>query len=76
MNKARRKKIEEISDKLMELQADLQWVAEEEEEARDNMPESMEGSDRYTESEEASQAMEDADGAIQEAIDYLSDIII
>lgn len=76
MNKARRKKIEEISDKLMALQADLQWVAEEEEEARDAMPESLEGSDRYTESEEASQAMEDADGAIQEAIDYLSDIII
>ena len=75
MNKARRKKIEEISDKLMELQADLQWVAEEEEEARDNMPESMEGSDRYAESEDASQAMEDADGAIQEAIDYLSDIL-
>ena len=75
MNKERRKKIKEISDKLMDLQADLQWVAEEEEEARDSMPESLEGSDRYTESEEASQAMENADGAIQEAIDYLSDII-
>lgn len=75
MNKERRKKIKEISNKLMDLQADLQWIAEEEEEARDSMPESLEGSDRYTESEEASQAMEDADGAIQEAIDYLSDII-
>lgn len=75
MNKARRKAVEAVQDKLMELQADLQWIAEEEENARDAMPESMEGTDRYAESEDASQAMEDADGAIQEAIDYLSDII-
>lgn len=71
MNKERRKKIEKIVDKLMELQADLQWINEEEEDARDAMPESLQDTERYSESEEASQAMEDADYAIQEAIDYL-----
>lgn len=75
MNKARRKALEKISDKLMELQVDLQYVHEEEEEAYDNMPEGLQYSERGDEMQEAISAMEDADGAIQEAIDYLSDLL-
>lgn len=75
MNKERRKKIEQIQDKLMELQADLQWIREEEEEAFDNLPEQFQDGERGESMQEAMQAMEDADGAIQEAIDYLSDWI-
>ena len=75
MNKARRKALEKISDKLMELQVDLQYVHEEEEEAFDNMPESLQESERGDEIQEALSTMENADGAIQEAIDYLSDLL-
>ena len=75
MNKQRRKEIEKIVDKLESRQADLAWVLGDEQEAYDNTPESLQESDRYTESEEAISAMEDADSSIQEAIDYLSDYI-
>jgi len=75
MNAKRRKAIDKIVSKLEELQADLEWVREEEQDAYDNTPESLQESDRYAESEEAISAMEDADGSIQEAIDYLSDLI-
>ena len=75
MNKARRKALEKISDKLMELQVDLQSVHDEEEEAYYNMPDSLQESERGDAMEEAISTMEDADGAIQEAIDYLSDLL-
>lgn len=75
MNAKRRKAIDKIVSKLEELQADLERVREEEQDAYDNTPESLQESDRYSESEEAISAMEDADGSIQEAIDYLSDLI-
>lgn len=75
MNARRRKELTKISDKLMEIQAELQFINEAEQEAYDNTPESLQETDRYAESEEAISAMEDADGAIQEAIDYLSDWI-
>lgn len=75
MNANRRKAIDKIVSRLEELQADLASVCGEEQEAYDNTPESLQESDRYAESEEAISAMEDADGSIQEAIDYLSDLI-
>lgn len=75
MNARRRKELSRISDKLMEIQVELTSVLGEEQDAYDNTPESLQETDRYAESEEAISAMEDADGAIQEAIDYLSDLI-
>ena len=75
MNKARRKALEKISDKLMELQVDLQSVHDEEEEAYYNMPDSLQESERGDAMQEAISTMEDADGSIQEAIDYLSDLL-
>ena len=73
MNKARRKEIGKIIDRLEEIKVDLQFVHDDEQDAYDNTPESLQEGERYAESEEAITAMEDADGAIQEAIDYLSD---
>ena len=75
MNAKRRKEIEKIVDKLMELQSDLQWIHDEEEEAYENTPESLQETDRYAESEEAVYKMEDADSSIQDAIDYLNDLV-
>lgn len=75
MNKQRRKEIEKISDQLMELQAALTDLRGEEEEAYENLPESIQYSERGDAMQEAMDAMDNADGSIQEAIDYLSDLL-
>ena len=73
MNKERRKRIEEIQDKIAELQADIQWLKEEEEEAHDNLPDGIRDGERGDAMQEAIDAMENADNALQEAYDYLTD---
>lgn len=75
MNKERRKSIERIVDKLNEIQADLTCVRNDEEEAYDNLPWGIQSSERGDAMHEAMDAMDDADGSLQEAIDYLMDII-
>lgn len=75
MNKARRKWIDKITDKLLEIQTDLEDCRNEEEEAYDNMPESLQDSERGQAMQEAISAMEDADSSIQDAIDYLNDLV-
>lgn len=74
MNEQRRKGIKAISDRLMSIRAELTSIKGDEDNSRDNMPPSMWGSEKFLSSEAASQSMEDADGAIKEAIDYLEDI--
>lgn len=75
MNKERRKSIERIVDKLNEIQEDLTIIRGDEEEAYENLPESIQSSERGDSMQEAIDAMDDADGSLQEAIDYLTDII-
>lgn len=59
MNKARRKKLGEIIDQLEYLREDLDAVASEEREAYDNLPESLQESDRGCAMEEAADELED-----------------
>ena len=68
MNKERRKKIQGIADQLEELKGNLELIQEEEEEYRDNIPENLQGSERYEKAEEACDAL-------SEAVDSLDDII-
>ena len=75
MNKERRKSIERIVDKLNEIQADLTSIRGDEEEAYDNLPEGIQSSERGDSMQEAIEAMDDADGSLKEAIDYLMEII-
>lgn len=65
MNKFRRKALQDIFDKITELQEELEAIKDEEDESRENMPENLQGSERYEQSETASSDME-------EAIEYLS----
>ena len=73
MNKERRKRIESLQDQIAEIQADLQWLKEEEEEAYDNLPDGIRDGERGDAMQEAIDAMENADNALQEAYDYLTD---
>lgn len=59
----------------MEIQTDLEECRNEEEDAFDNMPESLQDGERGEAMQEAISAMEDADSSIQDAIDYLNDLI-
>lgn len=65
MNKIRRKALQEIYDKLSDLLEELETIKDEEDESRENMPENLQGSERYEQSETAS-------GNIDEAMEYLS----
>ena len=76
MNRIRRKALEDILSKLEDVHAMLTDVQEAEEEARDNIPESLQESERYEHAEAACDALyeavsnlEAAAESIQEAID-------
>jgi len=46
MNKIRRKKLQQILDQIEEMHSLLEEILEEEEEALDNIPENLQGSER------------------------------
>ena len=52
MNKNRRKAIGDIYDKLIDIQSDLECIRDEEQEAFDNLPESIQYSERGERMEE------------------------
>mgnify|MGYP003571417425 CR=1 FL=1 len=74
MNKARREKISDIVSKLQDCRSELETIQTEEDDSRYNMPENLEGSQRYTESEEASDALDSANSDIENAINTLEEI--
>ena len=74
MNNQRRKRIEEIAQQLDALHDELYDLSREEDEARDNMPESFQGTERYQVSEEASNALEAAADLLNDALEELSTI--
>lgn len=53
MNKVRRAKLSKIADQLEALVAELEAIQEEEEEYRDNIPENLQGGERYEAAENA-----------------------
>lgn len=75
MNKLRRKELETIIAKLEEAMSALEYVREDERGAMDNMPESLQDTDRYYAMEEAVDGMDSAGDTIQEAIDAIQDVI-
>lgn len=68
MNSPRRKELQRIIDDLTVLKADLEALMEEEEEYRDNMPENLQGSERYEKADEACDNLSDAIDSIEDAI--------
>lgn len=68
MNKIRRKNLQAIINQLEELKSSLEHLQAEEEEYRDNIPENMQGSERYEKADEAS-------GNLSGAVDNLEEVI-
>lgn len=82
MNKPRRKQIQEVIDKLGSLQSEMEALIEEiegiqsdEEEYRDNMPENLQGSERYERADAACDALESARDTLEESKDNIDDVI-
>ena len=74
MNNQRRKRIEEIAERLDLIHDELYDLAQEEDEARENTPESLQETERYRASEDASNALETAADLINDALEELSAI--
>ena len=68
MNKPRRKALQGIIDQLEELKGALEEILSEEEEYRDNMPENMQGGEKYEKVEEAVSNIDDAVSTIEDVI--------
>ena len=68
MNRILRKSLQEIIDQLEDLKSSLEELQEEEEEYRDNMPENLQGSERYDKADEAC-------GYLSDAVDGLEDVV-
>lgn len=71
MNKARRKTLSELRDRMTEIHDILEEVMNEEECCRDNMPESLQGSERYEAMDAACDAMYEAISQLEEAADNI-----
>lgn len=74
MNKERRKQIAAIVNRISGIASDLEMVKDDEDEYRDNMPENLQGSTRYDDSDEASNAMQCALDALEEVSSNLEEI--
>ncbi len=74
MNKARRKAIGTIIATLEEVQSDTSTVAEEEQEFADNMPENMQGSEKFEKAEEAAQELADIHFELTDIINRLEEV--
>lgn len=74
MNKARRKELRRIVEELSTLREDLDAVASEEREAYDNLPESLQESDRGCTMEEAADELDDICSEIEELKDRVQSV--
>ena len=75
MNNDRRREIKRILDDLDDINQRINIVLDEEDESRDNMPESLIDSERYQVSEEASDKLISASTDIENAMDTLEEIV-
>ena len=83
MNESRRKNLRKVMKALREIKDEtlcplnelLEDTASEEEETRDSLPENLQGSERYEDSEKASEFMEDAISAMSDMMDNIDSVI-
>jgi molecular chaperone GrpE (heat shock protein) len=75
MNKIRRNELERIANQLSDLQEALQEVQAEEETVMENMPENLQGSERYEKAEEAVDLMQTSYDMLDEIMENLNIIV-
>lgn len=75
MTKVRRKKLSSFSEQLEEINDSIREILSEEEDARDNTPESLQDTEAYTEREDACDGMEEVIGYLDDAIAAIDEIV-
>ena len=75
MNKQNRRDLQGYADSLDEIRSNIETMMEEEQEKLDNMPESLQESERGEAMQEAIDNLESAASSLEEAIDYINEII-
>ncbi|MEL7586653.1 MAG: hypothetical protein AAGU19_08050 [Prolixibacteraceae bacterium] len=75
MNKQRRKQLREIADKLADLNADLESLKDEEQEAYDNLPESLQDGERGQTMNEIIDTLDTAFYSLEETICSITEAI-
>ena len=75
MNAARRKELNKLIDQLEDIKSQLGELQQEEQDAYDNLPESLQDSERGERIQEAAENMEYAATSIDEVIDYINNAI-
>lgn len=73
MNKARREQIQKPIDRIIAIKEDIQAIQSEEEDAFDNIPESLQDSLRGSQSQDAIDSLGEAIESTEEAIDSLNE---
>lgn len=74
MNRDRRRRLRAVIERASELQEQLNAIAEDEQEALDNMPESLQETERYSTMEENVEAITDAMDSLGEIIERLGEL--
>lgn len=74
MNKERRKRLTEIAEVFEEQSTELEYVRDEEQEAFDNLPESIQYSDRGSDMEDKISEIDDILSDISDIIDRINEL--
>ena len=75
MNKIRREALQEISVKLEDIKSDIETLRDEEQEYVDNMPESLQSSEKHDTAENAVSSMDSAIDGLDDVCSSLGEAI-
>lgn len=75
MNKERRTQIKKLTNELEDVKTKLKYILRKEEGILDNIPENLQGIDRYSESENAIDVLDDVVDDLESAIESLNEIV-
>lgn len=75
MNKERKRRLRNVKEELTSVLDEVNSILDEEDEARDNMPENLQASEQYSQSELASDTMGEVADLVREAIGAIEYII-
>lgn len=75
MNAKGRKELRSYVDQLEEIKSCIETMQEDETEKLDNMPEGLQESERGEAMQEAIENLESASSSLEEAIDYINEIL-
>lgn len=75
MNKERRTQIKQLTNELEDIKTKLKYISRKEEGILDNTPENLQGTDRYYESENAIDVLDEVVEDLESAIESLNEIV-